>query len=343
MRKSLLKVALLGLLAVLPAYAQPGSGSAYRYPLDFAAQLLPRSELGSCLPEDGSASDGQPQAVLKSRAMPLEGLDVAPNRGVHQVKAPTTWEIPPFSEIDPALPADASPATRKLYEHRLAEGGGARPAAFSSVPTSMPKPSIMLRPRTVYTHHAVRSQNLEIPAPFSAVRFNVSEGFVQLSLYGGTNSFDAEEAYLALRNSVGTKEMLDGLGREAFYSTYKEPLPPAPEVVTPKPGERPFQGLEVNGKATPEWVDPNLQAAKKAPAFQDVATPRTRLEGSLTSLLPPKPNQVRKVYQPEYLVLVAYFPDKAVTLELAIDSRVADVQKLIGMGLTISAKIINLR
>ena len=329
------------------AFLQGGASAdelTLRYSRDVARRIAPLSLLQPFLPEDGRPEEGKPQAILTTRAIPLGGLDIAPERSAHRTETASTWELPPFAELDPVPGRDASEAQKKLYQMRLQEGAGlgGAPTAFSDISASSLKPSALLRPRSVLTSEKLRSQNYRVPPFFSSVRYEVpGSGYIQVSLYGGTNSFDAEEAYQALRNSVSGKESLQGYGKDAFYGTYKEELPVQPEaekVSVATRGGVPLGDIAVSGRADSQALDPTVQAAQKAPAFRDVSTPRTaKLSGSA---LPAKPKQYRADQRPEYMVLVAYIPARAVTLEVAMDARInKDLQALLNLGLLISQQI----
>ena len=323
------------LLAGASAQAQPGTGNPYRYSLDFAHRLVTKADVLVFVGQDGEAVDGRVEPILKARPLPLQGLGVTPNRVAYRTKESTSWEIPPFAELDPAPPSDASPALKRLYAERLAHKAGPPPSTFATLSLSASgAPSILLRPRKVTElHQLLRPQDAELHPPFSAVRFDVGNyGVLQLSLYGGTNSFDAEEAYLALRNCVEAKEPLEGLGKEAFLATLKQ-QPEAPPVT--RPGVVPFRNLPVQGTPHPEWIDPNAQMGMKAPAFRDLPTPRTKLEGSL---LPSKPKEYKSKL-PEYRVLVVYIPEKAITMELDIDARMGTTQDFINLGVALTQRI----
>ena len=318
------------------AYAQPGTGNGYRYPLDYAKHLVTKQDVGTLAGQDGVPEDADSAPVLKSRPLPLGGLSVAPNTSAFEVKDQSNWVMPPFPGLDPAPPRDAPEAVKKYYRQRLNEEFEVKATGFADLPVNLDTPSAYLKPRSVMVKQTLRSQDLLLRKPFSSVRFRVDgRGFVQLSLYGGTTSFAAEEAYQALRNCVDGKNKFEGLGKDAFYASYKEPPEGAQAPVVVGPG-MPFHGLEVTGQPHPDWVDPNLQMAHRAPAFQDIAVPRTKLEGSL---LPPKPKQYARS-MPEYNVLVAYFPDKAITVELEMDSRMGALQDVIRLALAVTSRIL---
>jgi hypothetical protein len=319
------------------------------YPLDMAQRWLGRVELLRYW-EDGECLEAKSSPILQSKAVPMSEVDVAPQTdSLHLTKSPDQWDIPPFAEIDPPVPEGSVDYTETLDKKKKT------PSAFSGIPTSNPRPSARLRPRVVRTGQNVRSHNLRIPPPFSSVRYEFSgPGLVQCGLYGGTNSFDAEQAYYALRNSLDSKEPLEGFGKEACQGRYKEPLEaPTPtaavEVVPPGGKARvPFQDIATIGRPEPNALKPEYQMAKKSPAFREVPTP--------TSLSNPNPaanvvgasdrplvhKDYRKLRQTEYLVFLSYYPQKALTVEIVLDARSGGLTQLVGLGLQLNRKVLGL-
>lgn len=314
------------------------------YPLDMARRWLGRTELLSFW-EDGACLEAKAAALLKSRAVPMSDVEVAPQTdSIHVTKSPEQWDIPPFAEIDPPLPEGSVDYVDAVDKKRKT------PAAFGEIPTSNPRPSARLRPRVVRTGQNIRSHSLEIPPPFSSVRYEFSgPGLVQCGLYGGTNSFDAEQAYYALRNSLDSKEGLEGFGKEACQGRYKEPLEaPAQPVVVELPGIKrvPFQDIAAVGRPQPNALNAEYQTAQKAPAFREVPTPTSLTNpnpaASLVSGRVLKHKDYSKVHQTEYLVFLSYYPQKAITVELVIDSRSGGLSELVGLAVQINRKVLGL-
>lgn len=343
----------LASMLMLTALVQPAVAEldplSLHYPLDMARRWLGRTELTRFW-EEGDYVDAKPAAILKSRSVPMAEIDVAPQAdSLHVTKTPDQWDIPPFAEIDPPIPEGSVDYTDTVDKKRK------KPTAFSDIPTSNPRPSARLRPRVVRTGQNIRSHSLLIPPAFSSVRYEFSgPGLVQCDLYGGTNSFDAEQAYYALRNSLDSKEALEGFGKEACQGRYKEPLeaPPKAAVVelTP-PGLKPkvpFQDIAAIGKPQPEALNPEYQAAQKAPAFRDVPTPASLSNSNPVSDIaggaerPLVHKDYTKVHQTEYLVFLSYYPQKAITVEFMIDSRSGGLTELVGIAVQLNRKVLGL-
>jgi len=180
-----------------------------------------------------------------------------------------------------------------------------------------------------------RFEDYQIPEPISRVCYaSNSAGICQLSLYGGTTSFEAEEAYVALSATLDKRETLFGFGKEALWGTYLEKLD-KPKVQS----ETRFESIPVTGKARPDLVDPGLNKARKAPAFKEISTqPNQKGRLDLSRLPSPKPSQAPRAPR-SYLVLLAYYPDKAVTMELLIDQRLGNLQSLLDLAMGVRNRL----
>ena len=319
---------LVALLLTLGVRAEEG----LRYTKNLAAQIATVSELQQTLGLTETPTQQKPEAVLVSRPVPLADLEVLPGNPAHTLKSRDSWDMPPFPEVGPPLPEPPpglTPEQLEKWKQIYLPHQEKVPTAFSDVPTRDDEgPNWRLRPQTTPLRKVARPEDFRIPDPFSAVRFAAGNRIFQLSLYGGTTSFDAEEAYAALRHSVDQREALQGFGKEAFIGRVKDTDPPEDPAPT-----RAFADVEVVGTARPDLVDPGIQAARRAPSFQDVPTTLVRSSGVT---MPRK--KVRK-FHPEYLVLVAYVPERALTFELLIDSRLGSLQHLLQMGLAVQRKV----
>jgi hypothetical protein len=293
------------------------------YPKDIASRYLPVSEVSQHTKEGAFLEPVTPVAVLKARPVPFRSVGLAPLK-VNPVR-PKIWEMPPFATIGPPLPEGSAPP----------EAPKEAPPVFSEVDTQPESPSARLRPKLGPRKIQARFKDYAIPEAISQVCYGSnSDGICQFSLYGGTNSFVAEDAYFALNAALDSRETLEGFGKEAVLGVYREPTPKAPTLA-----ERRFNTIAVTGKARPELVDPGLNQARKAPAFKDIST-QTLKGGHLDlSRLPPARPAAPPRAPRSYWVFLAYYPDKAVTAEILLDQRLGSPQNLVDMGSLIQAQI----
>lgn len=314
------KLLLLGLLAC-PVAAQPTSN----LPKDIASRWLSLGALVERFKEGTLLETVAAEPIIQGKPIPFQDLGLAPNRLQPVVSAPLTWSVPPFAQIGP--PGDT----------------GAEEAAVSGAPTfqgigteDQPMVSNQLRPLPGPKQLHLSFQDYTIPEALSRVCYSAGgAGLCQLSLYGGTNSFFAEQAYFALHAALDTREPLEGFGKEAVLGIYREPEEKEPE----KAEGMPFEGVEVVGKPRPDLVDPGLLQARKAPAFQEISTsltPGGRLDLSrLPRVKPTKAVRARR----QYWALLAYFPERALTAELLIDLRLGTPQDLVDLAGGLQTKI----
>lgn len=303
------------LLLTLTLAAQPQN------PLKDQAPLFLTLAEASANTKDGAALEVMtPTPVLKARPVPFREVGLAPQKVT--TARPKTWEMPPFATIGP--PGEV-----------VAEVPRLEAPVFSDVDTSVGEaPSPNLRPKLGPRKIQARFSDYNVPEPVSRVCYGSTAGFCQLSLYGGTTSFFAESAYLALQATLENREELQGFGKEAVLGVFKEEIPKAPVL----PDKR-FESVPVVGKARPELVDPGLNKARKAPAFKDIST-ETLAGGRLDlSKLPPAGPAKAARAPRNYYVFLAYYPDKAVTVELVIDQRLGGFQDLVQMGLAVQAHV----
>lgn len=319
---------LLALCLSLGAFGQDG----LRYAKNLAAQITTGTELQKTLGLTEAPTQQKPAPVLVSRPVPLADLEVLPGDRKHTLKSRDSWDLPPFPDVGPPPPEPPPGLTPEQLEkwnqiYRPKEEKV--PTAFSDVPTGPEEaPNWRLRPQTSPLRTVARPEDFQIPDPFSAVRFAAGARIFQLSMYGGTTSFEAEEAFAALRHAVDEREALQGFGKDGFIGRVKEEEPPEEPAPT-----KAFSDVEVVGAARPDLVDPGIQAARRSPAFKDVPTTLVRSSGVI---MPKK--KVHK-FRPEYLVLVAYIPERAVTFELLMDSRLGTLQHLLQMGLAVQRRV----
>ena len=154
-----------------------------------------------------------------------------------------------------------------------------------------------------------------------------------MAAYGGTTSFNAEKAYRAMKEAATRQKSLEGVGQEAFL-TRVEVMEEKEEDVLP------FEELPPAGEKRPELLDSGTAQAMMAPAFQDV--PVKDLEGRRISFTDPS----KKIYRQEgpeikqsVLVIVAFFPDQALTISISLEERLGTVQDLVAVAMMIQRKV----
>lgn len=277
----------------------------------------------------------EPHPLFVLTPPPFEEIDAAPNKIVTTTAKPTSWELPPWPTLDPPLPTDATEVEKQLYESRQAEGD--RPEVWPELHSpggSQNEPSRLLRPRVVTLEEQFIYRIKEIPEPFSVRRYFDVEGiFVELAAYGGTTSFKAEEAFRAIKEAATRQTPLDGVGEEAFLTRL--------EIAKEKedPNLLPFADVAVEGEAKPELLDSGQAVALSAPAFQEIAV--KDLEGRKVTFTDPHKKYVSQHPEIErsLLVLVAFFPDQALTVSFAVDERLGSIQDLIALALMSQRKL----
>jgi hypothetical protein len=312
-----------------------------RYAKNLAQELVSAETLKKVarIPEAVNASP--PAPLIEALAVPFQDLPLPKTRKPRLSPLITSWDVPPFPDLSP--PADGS-ISLKAPKHAASGPGNSHVAKPSSIPGApMPglepyhtyQPSLRLRPRQVVLSGSTGTVETEIPPPFSSARYSTpKKGIFQLTLYGGTTSFDAENAYQALRNAVLQREPLEGVGTEAFLGHLAPETPAAPKVPDY------FAALPPVGSARPDLLDPGLAAAHSAPAFQDIPVALKPTARPKYSVGGPALAPASKVYVPQYLTLVAYLPQQAVTLELVSDERLATAQDLVELAIKIQGRLI---
>lgn len=266
---------------------------------------------------------------------PFEDIQAAPNSADQMTRKPDSWDVPPWPSVDPPLPADATPAERLMYERRKHDT--AEPEVWPELDSpggEKERPSPLLRPRVVPLDQQFVFRVKEIPKPFSLRRyFDNEDTFFQVAAYGGTTSFKAEEAFRAIKEAATRQTKLEGIGDEAFMTRVE---------ITEKvedPNALPFADVEVKGEARPDLTDSGRAEALLAPAFQDIAV--KDLEGHKVTFVDPYKKYSAdhpKVLQ-SLLVLVAYFPDEAVTVSFAMDEKLGTIQDLIAVAMMAQRKL----
>lgn len=296
---------LTGLLA-----AQPEA----RYPKETAAQWLGLMTVRSAFNENSGLETVSPMTILKKRDVAFEGVGIAPTRVANSARPKTTWTVPPFATIGPPGTEEAAPAPTL------------QAPVFADVNTEAEAPSPFLRPKAGPNQIQARFRDFEIPAAVSRACYaSNDQGVFEFSLYGGTSSFAAEDAFEALSAALDNRQELKGYGERSMLGEYKE------QTAKKYLEEKRFDSIEVVGKPQPDLIDPGLNAAKKAPAFKDIST-KPLSAGHLDLSKLPKPKQAPPRAPRDYWVLLAYYPEKALALEFAVDKRLGSPQNLVDLA-----------
>ncbi|MCA9796038.1 MAG: hypothetical protein KC910_29720 [Candidatus Eremiobacteraeota bacterium] len=339
MRKWLIALILLSGLA---GWAQDG---ALRYPQDIAGRLVERGDVQKvtgCKQRLRDTSKDNPPLLVVS-GPPLEGIPVAPESNQRTVAPPVQWTLPPFAAVNPALPRELPEEVRAQLA-AADEEPEATPDVWSSLTPDTAKPSALLRPRVVTAAERLIPRDFETPRAFSQARYSEGgEEFFEISVFGGTTSFRAEDAFMALRAAAPDRERIEGIGVDAFLTHLEiaapEPTETTPAPPQPDPNAKPFDEIPTLGPARPDLLDPGRVDAASAPAFQSIPT---TLEANRVKLSAPAPKpevKAETVPAQEISILVAYFPDQAVTVQLAVDRRVGTFQNLVNLALQTQRKL----
>jgi hypothetical protein len=336
MRHSILPIRLL-LCCALMLWLCSGVVAETLYSDDLAWQLASPGEIkrvtnirARLRKED---KDAEPLFVLAPP--PFEEITAAPNIMGNVPVKPKSWDLPPWPTVDPPIPADLPQATRELMAARRKDQTA---DVWSELdPAGDQEPSVLLRPIEVPVDQQIVVRANEIPPPFSLRRYYDSEEvFIEVAAYGGTTSFNAEKAFRALKEAATRQKSLDGVGQEAFLTRV--------EVFedTEEEDALPFEELAPAGEQRPELLDSGSAEALLAPAFQDV--PVKGLEGRRISFADPSKKVYRKdgpEVKQSVLVIVAFFPEQALTVSLSIEERMGTVQDLVAVAMLVQRKILN--
>lgn len=290
------------------------------------------------------------QPLFKFTPLPFSDIATAPDTTVMETKRPKQWDMPPFPSLPPALPADMPEEIRKEIEasdDRYYEV--VTPNGFSDIPLDQPEViPYRLRPRKVEPGEEFVINITEMPPAFSTRRYYESDEnvFLELSAFGGTTSFKAEEAYKAMKQAAVEQTPMQGFGEEAFLTrvvVVDEATIPEDEAPMydgpPIPEAPPFEDILPEDQARPDLTDSGAAAALTAPAFTDL--PVADLEGKKVEFPAPPKKYVPvggKVKQ-SLLVMVAFYPDEAVTLSFAIEERLGTVQDLMAVAMLAQRKL----
>ena len=292
-----------------------------RYPKETASRWLDLQAVRDSLAEGSGLETVSSFQILKKRDVPFQDVGIAPTRVANSARPKVTWALPPFALIGPPGSADS------------VEAEASAAPVFSEVSTSPEQPSPYLRPKAGPNKTQARFRDFEIPEPISRICYASNEqGVFEFSLYGGTSSFAAEDAFEALSAALETKQELKGFGEKSMLGEYKEQFPKKYLE------EKRFESVEVIGKPQPELTDPGLNAARKAPAFKEIST-KTLSGGHLDLSKLPRLNQGPVRTPRTYWVLLAYYPDKALALEYTVDKRLGSPQNLVDLATQVQAQL----
>lgn len=321
---------LLGTLCLASLALTPLSSAETLYGEDLAWRLANPRDIRQATSIDArlrkETKSAEPIFVLLPK--PFDDIDPVKNRPGALPARPTQWEPPPFAAVGP-------PGAESSNSSRVPEDDANVWSELGVQPDNKASPSAALRPRVVPLDQQFVFRIKEIPKPFSLRRyFDRSDVFIELAAFGGTTSFKAEEAYRAMKEAATEQEPLEGVGREAFLTRLQileEPEEPEePELPPETPAA--FNELLPMEAPRPDLADSSTAAALTAPAFQKVGV--ADLEGKHVEYVTRKEYR-KKVPQVKnnLIVIVAFFPDEAVTLSFAIEERLGNVQDLVALAL----------
>lgn len=279
---------------------------------------------------------------------PFADIPAAPPSQTQASGRPRQWSLPPWAYLDPALPPDAPESLIQAMEAR--RGDQELADTWTEVPVAGAEQrhaSVFLRPRPVAPGEEFVFRQKEIPPAFSLRRYHDSDEniFIEIAAYGGTTSFKAEEAFRAMKEAATKQEPLLGVGEEAFLTRVVVTTEPPPKQEPPAfdgpapPKPPPFAEVAPSGRPRPDLIDSGRAVALKAPAFKDVAV--ADLAGKQISFVKgpkryvPKGGHVKQ----SLMVVVAFFPDQALTLTFAMEERLGNVQDLIAVALHAQRKL----
>ncbi len=336
--------ALVGLAFFLGSLLLCQAQSSTIYPRDLAVTLMSQRDVEQEIHPGQRFKRVEESApsLLGPPVVPLSEVPVAEERPGRSLPPPKQWDVPPFPTLEPALPKDLPP---EVLAELQARPTGPQPEVFGEVAPYSYAPSAGLRPRTSRPSNMLRTRGSEAPVPFSLRRYSTeSLGFVQVAVYGGTTSIKAEQIYHTLKAAALKREEVFGIGSEGFLA--RLPLPAEPESSAPKqpqaaepaPPSSPsvaFGDITPTGPARPDYLDAGMAASSQAPSFRGVPT---RIEEVAPTPAQTAEDEIEGETAtpseggPCVLVLVSYFPDRAAVVELAMDERIGDLQKLLNLA-----------
>lgn len=286
-----------------------------RYPKETASQWLGLLTVRTAFDESSGLETVTPLTIIRKRNVPFQDVGIAPSRVSNSARPKVTWSVPPFATIGPPGTEEAAPVAPELQA-----------PVFSEVDTAGDAPSPFLRPKAGPNKIQARFRDFDIPPAVSRACYASNDaGLFEFSLYGGTSSFAAEDAFEALAAALENKHELRGYGERSVLGEYKE------QNEKKYLEEKRFESVEVVGKPRPEAIDPGLNAAKKAPSFKDIST-RPLSSGHLDLSKLPKLKQAPRRAPRDYWVLLAYYPEKALALEFSLDKRLGTPQNLVDLA-----------
>lgn len=317
-----------------------------RYKEDLAYDLVSKYEVRRVTHCDDRLNNEIREAppILQPIEAPLDGIAPVEDDPDRTVMTPNMWKLPPFSSLAPALPMDIPEEVRERLEADRARAPKVEVApTFSDVvPAGFTPASVELRPRRITRKEAVRQQNFDIPTPFSVRRYQGGEGaFFQISLFGGS-WYKAEKAYNSLRAAAPDRQKLEGIGKEAFLLRLlerDEPEVADDEEEKPAKPEIPLGAVDVEGQARPDLFDVARLSAAHSPVWQDIPTKIKYVKRPRFRPLEKKYVDKKGALKHEFLIMVAYFPEQALTVELALDGRLGTFQNLVQLSMGLNQKV----
>lgn len=273
------------------------------YPEDLTWRLITEDEVKQATgcPETLGWEERTAPPLFDKPEIPFADVVVSPDTEPVYLTPPTSWDVAPFPAIAPPPVVDAPSKIRADEALAVTSNTRSGPTApiFGDIPLKDENvPKAQLRPRSRSMTEQFFAPGAELPQPFSLRRYYTdSNGFFQITAYGGRSSLGAERAYNTLRAAAKNRQTLAGLGQDAFLSVLvlPEALPahkrrmkerqeslrqaqeakrerrPADIAQLPAQEEQTFSELPVVGAARPDLLDPGLVKAKSAPSFQDIS------------------------------------------------------------------------
>ncbi len=365
----------LFLILVVALACQAASGE-LRYPANLAWRLVTEQEVQEITgcPESLGHEQSKAAPLFDEPGAPLAAIQAIADETPVMTVPRSSWEVAPFPTLDPPLPQGVrsdrvrpegnTPVVFSDVSTKVVE---APSAALHPRPTALGQQ--LLGPRST----------LPVPFTLRRYHAR-DRGFFQIALYGGSSGLEAERDFRTLRAAAPNRRKVEGVGSQAFLSVVnQDPRTQAAPDPTPSPSPgtsggqaMAFAELEPLGRPRRDLVDKGLIQARSAPAFQsipvDLGLPDLRGQGPAPgadaqpspAAAEPPPDQPPQAEvevpstgaNPEPFggrvnldegglqVLVAWFPEKGVVLELALDSRLGDPQALMRVAFLVQGRLL---
>ena len=336
-------------------------------------------EVTGCPEEPGHAQEDS-EPLFDEPRLPLGGIEAIPNEKPMLTRPRSSWEVAPFPALEPPPPRDLPDQVRKSWQEQVQPQGPQPAVFAGISTEVREAPAAALRPRTTALGQQLLAPEATLPLPFTLRRYHTkTRGFFQIALYGGTSGLTAERNFQTLRAAAPNRRTVEGLGESAFLSLVPRQTPEEPATVpevspAPEPSpETAFADIAFQGPVRYDLLDEGLNRARSAPAFQSIpvdlglpdnlrpappsqastpeaASPPAEAQEPPGPPLPPRdplqdpdPNPFggsARIEEGGIQVLIAFFPHKAVVLELAMDDRIGDTQALMRLAFLVQARLL---